>query len=85
MWKGITISQLKKPALTVRSILDTADFNVIELAFLSDFYFDARYPGPDYVKVNKDTYIQCEEIMYSCKSKVDQLLQELNRKSIKED
>lgn len=53
---------LKKLAFTVKSIISIAGFNIMELAFLSDFYFDARYPGPDYVKVDEETYLQCNYV-----------------------
>lgn len=37
--------------------------NIMELSYLTDFYFDARYPGDDYVDVTKDTCKQCLDIM----------------------
>lgn len=34
-----------------------------ELAFLGDFYFDARYPGDNFVTVTPEISAQCREIM----------------------
>lgn len=35
-----------------------------ELAFLTDFYFDARYPGDSYVDVDYETALMCMNAMY---------------------
>jgi len=35
-----------------------------ELAFLTDFYFDARYPGDSYVDVDFEAASECLEAMY---------------------
>ena len=36
----------------------------LELSYLTDFYFDARYPGDDFVIVDKSRCNKCLEIMY---------------------
>lgn len=38
--------------------------NVMELAFLKDFYFDARYPGENYMEVTREECQQCLDIMH---------------------
>ena len=35
-----------------------------DLAYLKDFYFDARYPGDNFVEVSRDDITKCLEIMY---------------------
>ena len=42
-----------------------------ELAYLKDFYFDAKYPGENFVVVNREECEECLEIMYT-------VLQEVN-------
>lgn len=73
---------LRRIAAAVGNIVDTTYFDKKALAYLSDFYFDARYPGPDYIKVDKETYEECRAIMYSCKSEVDRILQILKGTAI---
>ena len=34
------------------------------LAYLTDFYYDARYPGDDFYTVTKEEFDKCKEIMY---------------------
>jgi HEPN domain-containing protein len=68
---------LKRLAIAVNYIVDKECFDKKALAYLSDFYFDARYPGPDYVKVDRETYEECLIILHTCKSAVDEILQSL--------
>jgi HEPN domain-containing protein len=70
---------LKRIALAASKTEGTDHFDKKALAYLSDFYFDARYPGPDYVKVDKETYEECVSIMYSCKAEVDEMLKRLKK------
>lgn len=35
------------------------------LSMLKDFYFDAKYPGDNYVDVDRETCDECLDIMYS--------------------
>lgn len=65
---------LRRIAVAVGKIIKNVHFDNKALAYLSDFYFDARYPGPDYVKVDKETYQECIDIMLACKSEVDRIL-----------
>ena len=68
---------LKRIATAAEKTADTGKFDKKALAYLSDFYFEARYPGPDYVKIDKQTYGECYEIMKACKVEVDELLHKL--------
>ena len=38
--------------------------DTIGLAYLTDFYFDARYPGDDFYTVSKEEFEKCLAIMY---------------------
>lgn len=42
-----------------------------DLAYLKDFYFDAKYPGENFVVVSREECEECLEIMYT-------VLQEVN-------
>lgn len=35
-----------------------------DLAYLTDFYFDARYPGDDFYTVSKEEFDKCLSVMY---------------------
>lgn len=37
---------------------------MVGLAYLTDFYFDARYPGDDFCTVTKAEFEKCLVIMY---------------------
>lgn len=50
-------------------ILDTK-----ELANLTDFYFDAKYPGDDYIDVNKEMFEDCYYTMLEVKKAVERLI-----------
>jgi HEPN domain-containing protein len=73
---------LKRIAIAAGKTVEESNFDKKNLAYLSDFYFDARYPGPDYIKVDKETYEECLEIMYACKNEVDQILQNLKKNNL---
>ncbi|MFI3212635.1 MAG: HEPN domain-containing protein [Eubacteriales bacterium] len=42
------------------------------LSMLKDFYFDAKYPGDNYVDVDQETCDECLEIMYATIEMVNQ-------------
>lgn len=50
----------------LESKLDT-----IGLAYLTDFYYDARYPGDDFYTVTKDDFEKCLSIMYDTVNKLN--------------
>lgn len=39
--------------------------NKSDLSMLKDFYFDAKYPGDNFVEVDKESCQECLDIMYS--------------------
>lgn len=48
-----------------------------QLSILKDMYFDAKYPGDNYVSVDKNSCTECLEIMYDTIQKVSDLRAEL--------
>lgn len=49
--------------------------NMKDLAYLTNYYFDTRYPGPDYHEVSKEDYEECKQMMYAVKVEVDRIRQ----------
>lgn len=47
--------------------------DTIGLAFLSDFYYEGRYPGDDFYTVTKEEFDKCLSIMYDTISKLQQI------------
>ena len=64
------------------------DFNLDRgaLSMLKDFYFDAKYPGDNYVIVDRETCEECLATMYDCIREVHKIREELGLEnhSIKE-
>ncbi len=44
-----------------------------ELTYLTNYYFETRYPGPDYHLVSKEDYEECKRIVYAIKDEVDKI------------
>ena len=47
--------------------------DTVGLAYLTDFYFDARYPGDDFYTVSKEEFEKCLSIMYDTAEKLKSL------------
>lgn len=64
------------------------DFNLDRgaLSILKDFYFDANYPGDNYVLVDRETCEECLATMYDCIREVHKIREDLGLEnhSIKE-
>ena len=45
--------------------------------WLGDFYFDARYPGDNFVVVNEDDALECLNIVKNIQSDTDMILAEI--------
>ena len=45
--------------------------DITELAYLKDYYFEARYPGDDFVEVTKEDCDKCLRIMYTVLEQVN--------------
>lgn len=57
-------NSLKKIAAKLNDIKPGLKLDTIGLAYLTDFYFDARYPGDDFYTVSKEEFEKCLAIMY---------------------
>lgn len=55
---------LKKVASKLNDLVSGLNLDTVGLAYLSDFYFDARYPGDDFYNVSKEEFDKCLSIMY---------------------
>ena len=55
---------MKKIAAKLNEIKPELKLDTIGLAYLTDFYFDARYPGDDFYNVSKEEFEKCLAIMY---------------------
>lgn len=49
------------------------ELDTIGLAYLTDFYFDARYPGDDFSVVTEQEFQKCLSIMYDTVNKLKTL------------
>ena len=55
---------MKRIAAKLNEICPDLKLDTIGLAYLTDFYFDARYPGDDFYTVSKEEFDKCVAIMY---------------------
>lgn len=55
---------MKKIAAKLNEIKPELKLDTIGLAYLTDFYFDTRYPGDDFYTVSKEEFEKCLAIMY---------------------
>ena len=55
---------MKKIAATLNEKEPRLQLDPIGLAYLTDFYYDARYPGDDFYTVSKEEFEKCLSIMY---------------------
>lgn len=51
---------------TIHEVKPDFYLNRGELSMLKDFYFDAKYPGDNFVVVNRETCEECLDTMYDC-------------------
>lgn len=55
---------MKRIASKLNEMKPELDLDTIGLAFLTDFFFDARYPGDDFYTVTESDFKKCLSIMY---------------------
>ena len=55
---------MKKMAAKLNERVPGLQLDTIGLAYLTDFYFDARYPGDDFYTVSKEEFEKCLSVMY---------------------
>ena len=65
---------MKKIASKLNSENPDLNLDTIGLAFLTDFYYDARNPGDDFYTVSKEDFEKCLSIMYDTVSKLKTLI-----------
>lgn len=63
-------NSLKKIAAKLNDVKPELELNTIGLAYLTDFYFDARYTGDDFYTVSKEEFEKCLAIMYDTVKKL---------------
>ncbi len=61
---------MKKIASKLNTVKSGLDLDTIGLAYLTDFYYDARYPGDDFYNVTKDDFEKCLSVMYDTVNKL---------------
>ncbi len=61
---------MKKIAAKLNELNPYLQLDTVGLAYLTDFYFDARYPGDDFYTVSKEEFEKCLAIMYDTVKKL---------------
>lgn len=61
---------MKKIAGMLNERMEDLKLDTIGLAYLTDFYYDARYPGDDFYTVSKEEFEKCVSIMYDTVEKL---------------
>lgn len=61
---------MKKMAGKLNELNPNLNLDTVGLAYLTDFYFDARYPGDDFYTVSKEEFEKCLAIMYDTVKKL---------------
>ena len=64
---------MKKIASNLNDMNPGLKLDTVGLAYLTDFYFDARYPGDDFYTVSKEEFEKCLSIMYDTVEKLKSL------------
>lgn len=64
---------LKTLGRALKSVVPSIGLDMKDLAYLTNYYYDTRYPGPDYHLVSKEDYEECKRIMYDVKKEIDKL------------
>ena len=64
---------MKKIASKLNDMHPGLKLDTVGLAYLTDFYFDARYPGDDFYTVSKKKNKKCLSIMYDTVEKLKSL------------
>lgn len=61
---------MKKIAGMLNERMEDLKLDTVGLAYLTDFYYDARYPGDDFYTVSKEEFEKCVSIMYDTVEKL---------------
>lgn len=71
--------KLQSIYLTINRIYPEFQLNRNDLLFLSSFYYDARYPGVDFIMVNEEDAIRCVQIVEEIKMVVDGFIMNMKK------
>lgn len=70
----------------IKEVYKELDISTKDIKWLGDFYFDARYPGDNFVVVSEEDALECLRIVEELEIKVRYLLEEEEKKrSIKKE
>lgn len=58
----------------IKEAIGDLSLDITELAFLNGYYFEARYPGYDFIVVTKEEAKQCLDITEKVKNEAERLL-----------
>lgn len=61
---------MKRIAAKLNELVAGINLDTIGLAFLTDFYYDAKYPGDDFNVVSKAEFEKCLAVMYDTVEKL---------------
>ena len=61
---------MKQIAAKLNELKPDLKLDTVGLAYLTDFYFDTRYPGDDFYTVSKEEFEKCLAIMYDTVNKL---------------
>ena len=61
----------------IKLVIPTFDLDSGQLSILKDLYFEANYPGDDFVLVSREECERCLELMYDCIDKVNEIRKSL--------
>jgi HEPN domain-containing protein len=65
---------LKKIYFTINGTLSSFQLDHTKLADLTDYYFDAKYPGDDYMDVTEEMFNGCFSTMTEVKNMVERFI-----------
>ena len=66
-------NKIKRIPSSLNELYPDLELDTIGLAYLTDFYFDARYPGDDFSVVTEQEFQKCLSIMYDTVNKLKTL------------
>lgn len=64
---------MKRIASKLNDVYPELELDTVGLAYLTDFYFDARYPGDDFMTVSEKEFQKCLDIMYDTVGRLKKL------------
>lgn len=58
----------------IKENLESTKLDFSDCSFLTTYYYDARYPGYNFIEVSKDEALKCLEIAEEIKKETDRIL-----------